>query len=222
MINWQNFFRAPAHPLIQTFESFPVPTKATPVEACSLLVIDLELTGLDPKRDHIVSMGWVPVRAAGLRLADARHYLIKSPISVGQSATIHGLHDRDLANAHALEDVLAELLRSYAGYIFVAHNAAMDKAFLQAALKRCYGRAPRWQFLDTLAIERNRLNRRQLPIQAGSLRLNACLHRYKLPLVSSHNALEDAYSCALLLLAQISQTRSPKPMLGDLLKEGAV
>lgn len=207
------------HPLIAQFNASHPPPPSTPIDQCPLLAIDLELTGLNPTRDHIVSIGWVPIRERAVILAEARHYLVKSPVSVGQSAAVHGLHDRDLAMARPLEETLAELLATYAGYILVAHNARLDAAFLRTALKRCYGGIPAWRFLDTLRIERNRLTRQHTVFKDDGLRLNACLHRHKLPLVSSHNALEDAYSCALLLLAQISKTNRAQPLLGDLLAD---
>lgn len=219
MFEWFKFPNSKIHPLLQAFASAKRPDSTTPIDQCPLLVLDLELTGLNPGRDHIVSIGWVPVRERAVILAEARHYLIEIPMSVGQSAAFHGLHDRDLKDARALADVLAEMLQHYAGCVFVAHNAQLDAAFLRAAFKRCYGTAPKLEFIDTLQIERKRLTRRGLVFKDDGLRLGSCLQRHKLPGGNSHNALEDAFSCALLLLAQITQTNRKQPTLADLLKE---
>ena len=72
-------------------------------------------------------------------------------------------------------------------------------------------------FIDTMAIEKHRLQRQGLEITQESLRLDNCLRRYGLEnSVAQHHALEDAYSCALLLLAQTSRT---KFTLADLLRQ---
>lgn len=219
MLKWFKLRKQKAPPLIQDFESAKRPDPATPIDHCPLLVLDLELTGLNPERDHIVSIGWVPVRERAIILAEARHYLVEIPTSVGQSASFHGLHDRDLKNARGLAEVLAELLQNYAGYVFAAHNAPLDASFLRAALTRSYGQAPELLFIDTLQIERKRMTRRGLVFKDDGLRLGSCLQRHKLPGANSHNALEDAFSCALLLLAQISQTNRAQALLADLLRD---
>ena len=220
MLRWLTTHKRDTHPLIQQFATVELPTAQTVIDDCPLLAIDLELTGLQPERDHIVSIGWVPIRQREIVLTDARHYLIQPPVSVGQSATIHGLHDRDLDNAPTLDSVLQELLAHYAGYVLVAHNAALDIAFLRAAITRVFGSAPALMAIDTLRIEKRHLTRRDQTFKEDGLRLNACLHRHKLPLASSHNALEDAYSCALLLLAQIARKNQRRVVLGDLLASG--
>ena len=218
-MRWFTAHKRAPHPLINGFAAATFPAHTSAIDDCPLLAIDLELTGLNPARDHIVSIGWVPIRQREIVLADARHYLIQPPVSVGQSATIHGLHDRDLHNAPTLENILQEWLKDYAGYVLVAHNAALDLAFLRTALRNLFGSAPPLKAIDTLRIEKRHLTHRDQAFKADGLRLNACLHRHHLPLASTHNALEDAYSCALLLLAQIARMNR-QVVLGDLVDRG--
>lgn len=217
IFRWLNRPQA-AHPLVAKFNSSALPELRAPIKDCPLLAIDLETTGLSARKDHIVSVGWVPVRDGEIRVGEAQHYLVHSPVSVGQSAVIHGLLDRDLKNAQPLVEVLTELLETYAGYIFVAHHATLEKAFLQAAMRCSFGHVPKMQFIDTMAVERHWLQRRGLAEKYTSLSLPACLMRHQLPdNLLEHNALEDAYGCALLLLAQIS--RNKKVSLGDLIRQ---
>lgn len=208
-----------SHPVIDHFELVPPPPPETPIDQCPLLAIDLELTGLSSRKDRIVSIGWVPIHGLNVVLSGARHYLIETPVSVGQSAVFHGVHDRDLRNARPLAEVMTELLHDYAGYVFVAHNAQLDSAFLRRAMKRLFGQTARLVFLDTLNIEHQSLQRRGGVFREDGLRLDACLHRHKLPVGASHKALEDAYSCALLLLTQVRRGDAPMPRLGELLKD---
>lgn len=214
---WLTGHRNERAPVLRNFNSTPPPAGRLAIADCPLLVLDIETTGLNPQRDHIVSIGWLPVKARHIHIGEARHYLIHSPVSVGQSATIHGLLDRDLRGAQDIEHVLEELLKQYAGYVFVAHHAYMEKTFLQPAIRKCFGGRAKLVFIDTMAIERHRLQKQGLETTQELLRLDNCLQRYGLQntAANAHDAMDDAYSCALLLLAQTSRTKST---LADLLR----
>lgn len=201
--------------VVTRFMKTPFPSSATPVEQANFLVIDLELTGLNPRKDHIVSIGWVPVRKQEIILAEAKHYLINSPVSVGQSAVFHGLHDHQLKNAHDLMKILTELLTHYAGYVFVAHNSRLDEQCLRIACQRYFGKAPRFRFVDTMQIEWQRLLRQGKVVKHDALKLPSCLKRHGLPDMANHHALEDAYSSALLMLSQL-KLGGKKMTLSDL------
>lgn len=201
--------------VVARFSQTPSPASSTAVQQADFLALDLELTGLNPRKDHIVSIGWVPVRAEEIVLSEARHYLICSPVSVGQSAVYHGLHDHQLANGKELSQVLTELLSEYAGYVFVAHHSQLDEQFLRIACERCFGKAPRFKFIDTMKMEWQRLLRQGKVVKHDALKLPSCLNRHNLPEMTNHHALEDAYSCALLLLSQLKLGGS-KMTLSDL------
>lgn len=191
---------------VSNFETMPLPKPDTSVTEVSFLVLDMELTGLNPRKDHIVSIGWVPIKKQEIVLAQARHYLINSPVSVGQSAVYHGVHDRQLSQGQDLADILTELLTHYAGYVLVAHHSKLEYAFLRAACQRLFGKSPRLRFIDTMQIEWNRLLLKGKSLSHDSLQLSACLSRHHLPISTQHHALEDAYSCALLLISQLKQS----------------
>lgn len=215
-MNLLGWFRPERHPLLRQFASVEPPPGSAISRDCRFIVLDLELTGLDPRRDHIVSLGWVPIRGREIVLDEARHYLVKSPISVGQSAVIHGLHDRHLATARSLPEVLEEFLRSFAGYVPVAHHASLDRVALDRAIRQWLGRGLQLKFVDTMQIEHARLTRRNTEIAPTALRLDHCLARHRLPALAQHHALEDAYACALLLLSQISSAGGGEMTLAEL------
>ncbi len=203
------------HADVLNFNQHKPPSADTLARDCPYLVLDLELTGLHAKQDHIVSVGWLPIIQQQIRLSEARHYLINTPVSVGQSAVYHGLHDKDLKNAQELKDVLQLLLEQYPGYIFVAHHCRLDRAFLQVAFQRHFGKVPRMLFLDTLNIEWHRLQKDHVRLANDALQLSQCLARHQLPISTQHHALEDAFSCAMLFLSQLKKSQADIT-LGDL------
>ncbi len=229
LFHWRGFFRkvlsaptiAPRRSvsdIIHHYESIAVADPHQKLAQCQFVVIDLETTGLNAKTDYIVSIGWVVINAQEIVLAKSRHYLIASPVSVGQSAVFHGLHDKDLKNAHDLSTILTELLTTYAGSVFVAHHAKIEQQFIAVACQRLFGKAPKLRFVDTMLLEWQRMQQQGKVLKSKDLQLISCLQRHHLPAEQQHNALEDAYSCALLLLCQLKQSRDPSLQLSDLYK----
>ncbi|WP_306518255.1 exonuclease domain-containing protein [Rheinheimera sp.] len=216
MFDWLKLKKEPVHAVVQQFELVAWPSPDTPVSQCRFLVLDIETTGLDAKNDHIVSIGWLLIEHQEINLAQARHVLIKTPVSVGQSAVFHGLHDKDLSEAQELAEAITELLQQYAGAVFVAHHASIEQKFLTMACQRLYGRSPKFKFIDTMQLEWQRLLNQGKVIHQRDLRLPSCLNRHHLPQSQHHHALEDAFSCALLLLSQLKKSRDQQMTLGEL------
>jgi DNA polymerase III subunit epsilon len=169
------------------------------------LAIDLEMTGLNASHDHIVSIGWVPIRNLQIDIELAYSSLISTPTSVGNSATVHGIHDHQLRDGASLKDVMEILVRQFTGYTLIFHHAALDLEFLQRSIKRSGMEGFSFDFLDTLVIERKRLSRVGYPLRWDSLTLSCCLERHGLPMGKQHEALSDAFACAQLFLCQLQK-----------------
>ncbi|MCG6201068.1 exonuclease domain-containing protein [Psychromonas antarctica] len=175
------------------------------IEKAPLLALDLEMTGLDAKKDQIISIGLIPITNGEIKLNKGQHKLLKITGSVGQSATIHGVLDKDLQQALPLNEAILWLLKEAKGHILVAHHAPLDLSFIEQALMQQTTQKCRLFAIDTMRIEHKRLAHRQQIIKEGDLRLGSCRSRYNLPNYEAHNALVDALSCAELLLAQLSR-----------------
>jgi DNA polymerase-3 subunit epsilon len=166
-----------------------------------LLAVDLETTGLDARQHHIVSIGWVEISGGRLRLDHAGHVVVQSQKPMNQSATIHGIFDSHVAQGVPLEEALARLLAELRGKVLVLHHAPLDLAFLNKACIEICGQKFMAPVIDTMALEKIRLDRRDQPIEPGMLRLGAVRERYGLAPIRAHNALSDALATGELLLA---------------------
>jgi DNA polymerase-3 subunit epsilon len=207
-------------PIIQ-YEQAKRPSKQTALTDCPLMLVDIETTGLDVQKHQMISIGWLMMHQRTLDLASARYLVIRPPTSdktlggVGQSATIHGIHNQDLAAGEELADVLLTFLQAAEQAVLVAHHSVIEQQFLRKACQNCFGRAPNFKFLDTLQIEARQLQRRNITVRQDEYRLAACLKRHQLPMLQEHNALEDAFGCGLLLQKQMA-TLGADAVLGDL------
>lgn len=192
----------------------PLPASNQKVKDSSFLVIDCEMTGLNPNTHSLISIGWVEVRQMQLQLSSAQHFLIDSGAPVGKSATIHGILDRHMGDAYPMKQVLQTLCEKMPEKVAVFHHANLDTAFIQRAARSTLGCPMHLACIDTMQIEKRRLD---LKNQTASLQLAACRERYNLPAAQEHNALADACATAELLLAQCAHMGDENKLrLGDL------
>jgi DNA polymerase-3 subunit epsilon len=201
--------RAPPGP-VRDLLARPGPPAATAARDVPFLALDLETTGLDPEAHEIVSAGWVAMDGLRVVLRSARHRLVRPAGAIPpSSAVLHRIGDDRAARGGAPAEVLAELLRALAGRVLVAHNAAVDLAFLEAACAAHLGGRVVVPVVDTLRLGRDALQAAGVPVEPGLLRLAALRHRFNLPRYRAHDALADALSAAELLLALVA-ARDPE------------
>jgi len=130
----------------------PGPPWDLPVHEAPLAFVDLEMTGLDPSRDHVVEVcieRWRgDVREAGIES------LVRPPSRAGGNAHVHGIDENALASAPPFEDLAADVANLLEGAIFVAHAAEYDATFLCAEMKRAGRTLEVGPWLDTLVLSR--------------------------------------------------------------------
>ena len=214
--NWY-MRKMPDCPLRDYYE-VDFPDKDSDWRQVDYLAVDYETTGLDHKKDQILSFGFTTVRGSSIYLNDAVHMLTKPTVDIPEaSAVVHGILDDEAASAKPLEEALPILLSALAGKVMLAHHAGIEYHFLSNACKRLYGYPFIGPVVDTLALEVRSFRNRDKAIQAGDLRLAAARARYGLPRYPAHNALTDAIAAGELFLAQVSYRDGKRqPRLKDL------
>jgi DNA polymerase-3 subunit epsilon len=203
---------------LQAAWKLPLPRGGADWREISFLVCDGEMSSMELANGELLSLGWVCVERGAYSLDTAQHHLIQASETVGQSATIHQLRDCELSDAESGEKVLEYFLAAAAGKVLVFHHAALDMAFLNQLSLRYYDAPLLMPVVDTLRLEERLMERRQVSILPGSLRLHACRDRYHLPVYPAHNALLDAMATAELLIAHTRHRGGNEHLkLGDLL-----
>ena len=176
------------------------------------VVVDLELTGLNPREHEVVSLAWVVIEQQSIKLSQSGHLLHQGVSELAQSPIYHGI----TAERLQLEGLpMAQILERFGGVcadsILVFHNSLLDTRFLQRVCKEHKVQLPRIA-LDTLKIEQRRLARQGSDIAFDALSLEACRARYGLMSHTSHDALSDALATAELFLAQANQISKREPV----------
>jgi DNA polymerase-3 subunit epsilon len=213
-------------PRLKAYYEAGVVAPDTPLEAVPLVVMDFETTGFDWRRSGIVSIGLVAMTLQRIRLADARHWILKPRVRLtSESVVVHGITHSEVAQAPDLSQVMDELLQALRGRVVVVHHRGIERPFLDAALRQRIGEGIEFPVIDTLELEA-RLHRakppgffdRLLGRRPPSIRLADSRARYHLPHYSPHHALTDALATAELLQAQVAHRFSPRTPVSELWK----
>jgi DNA polymerase-3 subunit epsilon len=169
-------------------------------EYCS---IDIESTGLDLKKDEVISVGAVKI-SEGRFKGDANFYEEIAPKQNPSIASIqvHGLRGVDLRSAKSADVVVKQLVAHVQDRYLVAHAGWIEKAFLSSRLKHHGYKYPK-EFIDTASLARFL----GLAERAGGLEpsLEHLARRLNLPIYSPHHALGDAMTTAAVFLALTNQ-----------------
>lgn len=199
--------------------STPFPDKKSDCREIEIVAIDLETTGLDPKKDDILSIGMVNIDGWGVKLGTSWHRIVRVDQAIpGESAVIHQITDDQAAAGAPIDELLPEVLTRMAGKPMVVHYSPIEQNFLSAACKKLYGAPFVIPTIDTLEIAQRVFERRNHLIQPGDLRLFNLRPRYNLPQYQAHNALSDALATAELFLAMAENLYPGRPVpLGEFL-----
>lgn len=191
----------------------PLPNPKLDYREAGYVAIDLETTGLDHRMDQILSLGWVLLQGPRILLATARHRVVRvqGPIPAA-SAVIHQITDDQAAAGGELAAALDLLLADLSGRVLIAHHARIEREFLNVACRRLFGCGLLVRSIDTQELAHRTLERRQIAIKPGDLRLHALCERYHLPRYAAHNALADAMAAAELFLAQAAYHGDERPL----------
>ncbi|WP_371876182.1 3'-5' exonuclease [Vibrio sp. HB161653] len=211
-------------PMLRAFYQTPLPNATTPLAEVPFVALDFETTGLDPRKDDIITIGLVPFDLNRIYLNQARHWTLRPSRNLDEkSIVIHGITHSDIQDAPDLIEVLPTLLNALAGKITVVHYRRIEREFLNNAVKNRIGEGIEFPVLDTLDIEQ----RIQEKLTGGlwnqlkgkkpaSVRLGQSRQRYGLPYYSPHHALTDAIATAELLQAQIAHFYKAAKPVGEL------
>ena len=172
----------------------------TPWRKARYCVVDLELSGLDPKVHEIVSFCAIPVEDGVLRLAGAVHGLARPTRPLAEAAIrIHGIRAADLADAPPIAEAVRAILPVMSGRILVAHHASIERAFLGRALRQA-GARMRGPVIDTAVLARLWIAERDGEVP-GRMTLGGLATACGLPAHSPHTAVGDTLTTAQLFIA---------------------
>lgn len=194
------------------------------IEQADFVALDFETTGLNAKEDEIISIGLVPFTMNRIRVAQARHWLIRPNQSLNdESVVIHGITHSEVSNAPDFLEVIDEVLSHLEGKIVVVHFRYIEREFLYESIQSRLNSELLFPVIDTMAIEAMRhrsvwrsIVKRILGRAQPSIRLADSRLRYGLPRYHLHSAVTDAIATAELFQAQVRHHYSGETRVSDI------
>ena len=184
-----------------------------------IISLDIETTGLDAKKDRIVSIGLVQITELGIKLNTCWHKIIKTNKALPEkSVVIHNITDDENAAGITIENAIAELLAQLKGKVVLVHNANIEQGFINEVCQKLYQTNFVMQIIDTQVLAKRSFDRQGYSYKPAELRLFNLRKAYKLPPYKAHNALLDAIATAELFLAMLPTiAENDNARLGDFL-----
>ncbi len=201
------FRQKPGHPVLAgSRDYFRRFNQDLSLEGYDFVVLDTELTGLNEKKDEIVSIGAVRIKNLRIDLENNFYTNICPCQEVPKFSTlIHRISPGQAKKSPPIADILPDLLDYVGNSLIIGHNIGMDMVFINRVLKDNLGGILYNPCLDTMRLARiyreeqwiNYYDQFNLGV---SYNLKDLSVEYGLPVFPEHNSLNDAIQTAYLFL----------------------
>ena len=127
---------------------------ARAIDECRWVVLDVESSGLDPKRDRLLAIAAIAVHTDGKQaricLGDSFEVVLRQQVQVADKGNIllHGIGVGAQRQGVAPELALAEFERFIGASPLIAFHAAFDEMLILRAFDAALGRRPANPWLD--------------------------------------------------------------------------
>lgn len=163
----------------------------------SFVALDLETTGTNPARDHIIEIGMVKIENG--KMTGEYNKLVYPGVNLSANITeLTGITDDMLEGTPMIKDIIDEVMEFIGDYPLLGHNVIFDFAFLKkAAVNSDYT-------FEKKAIDTLKLARRLMPEDIKK-NLGALCKHFGIDTGNEHRALDDARSALALyfILARV-------------------
>ncbi len=157
------------------------------------VVLDTETTGLDPRRDRIITIGAVAVEDGEIRLDDAFEVMLPIDYNRG-SVTVHGITRDESAGGMDEREAMEQFLAYLGDSVIVGHHIGHDIEALNCASERHFGTRMPNRWIDT-----NDFCQR-LGVETGGHELDALCSHFGIVPHDRHTAGGDAFLTAQIFL----------------------
>lgn len=169
-------------------------------DGSEVVVIDTETTGLDIKKDEILSIGAIKIRGNKILSSEAFEVYIKNTKSINaKSISLHGIRECDLKNAKNIDEALEEFLHFIGSRTLVGYYLEFDVAMLNRYLSTKLGITLPNKMTEVSELYYDKTIK-LIPQGNIDLRFDTILKKCKIPNMGQHNAVNDAIMTAMIYL----------------------
>lgn len=165
-----------------------------------IVVFDCETTGLNPKKDEIISIGAVKVKGNRILTDEAIHLYVQQKQQIShESITIHQIRHCDLEDAIPIEEAIEKFLYFIGSRTLVGYYLEFDVAMINKYTSEMLGISLPNTKQEVSALYYDKKIR---AISQGNidLRFDTIVEDLNLPKLQAHDALNDAVMTAMMYL----------------------
>jgi DNA polymerase-3 subunit epsilon len=191
-----------------------------PVDHVRFVVLDTETTGLDARKDAIVTIGAVAVRRSQIMLDDQYEAMVKFAFNTS-AVVVHGI-TREAAQEDGVDEPVA--LRQFLAYlrngVIVGHHIGFDVEILGERCRQRFGLDIQNRWIDTMELTLRLEEMGAFPGEEDAKKdfsLDGLCRRFGIPPHDRHTAPGDAFITAQVFLKLLRLARRYNLMtLGDI------
>ncbi len=183
---------------LEDWQALPQADMQAPFEAARYVVVDVETSGLDIRKDHLIAIGAVAVKNGKIAVADSLDIVLQQDlVSDRANILIHGIGGEAQREGVPPAEALLDFLEYLGKDPLIAFHVAFDRTMIGRAVRTHLGFKFELPWAD-LAYVAPAL----YPELARSRRsLDEWIAHFRIANYARHSALADALSTAELLLA---------------------
>lgn len=170
-----------------------------PGPADEVVSVDCETTGLDPRRDEIISVAAIRIRADRILASETFQAVARPRVAIAAAAIkVHGLREIDVCNARPMGEILPDLLQFIGGRPLVGYYIDFDIAMLNNHVAEFLGIQLPNPRIEVSGMYYDRKYGDAPPGTQIDLTFANILRDLKLPLFNQHDAFSDALMTAMI------------------------
>jgi DNA polymerase-3 subunit epsilon len=159
--------------------------------------LDCETTGLNPRKDDIVSIGAVKIKGSRILTSECFHVKVKPKAELAaNSIKVHQIRNADVAGEGPIRSELPGFLRFIGNRPLVGYWISFDVRMLNKEIFKMLNITLQNRTVDVCDMYYERKYSNAPPGTKIDLRFAAILEDLQLPPLQAHDALNDAISAA--------------------------
>jgi DNA polymerase-3 subunit epsilon len=178
--------------------------RGTPITDVRYVAIDTELTGLNERKDSIISIGAVRMVGTRIELGNTFHQLVKpGTLFKPKSVVVHGITPSDVLEKPNIDSILTDFLQFCGTDVIIGHCVSIDLSFINREMRRVFGNTMQNRVIDTFHVYE--WLRKKVPTRTcfSSSPQDSSLYEiakcFSIAVRGAHNALVDSFITAQLL-----------------------
>ncbi len=187
------------------------------LEDTTFTIIDTETTGLNEKKDKILSIAAVKVK--NIKIIDIYNVFVDAGIKIPEeSIQFHGILDKDMKDKPKIHEILPDFVRFLGNSIIVGHHIKFDIKMLNKDIYNFFNTK-----LNNFLIDTGKLYN-FLTNNEGNVSLDYLMDKYnvKCEEENRHSAIGDALATAEVFIKLLNNLRHKFRKIEDLYHNGLV